>query len=283
MSFTDEIKNEILSVWQKRPCCALSEAYGMVLILRQDGEIIYRTNNLHCARHLRKLLKKTAGIDVEISEIGAKYLIETSAEKLKIPSKISDDIFKCDGCVSAFFRGAFLACGNCSTPEKEYNLSFALNDELMAHELCELLKKCEFAASIRIKAMKSGNKYVVYIKKRRCIEDFLTLIGAQNSTLKIMQCNVMKDVRNNVNRKTNFEAANIIKSSASAAIQLEAIKKINESSDINLLPDELREVAIARLNNPELPLSEIGKLCGLSRSGVHHRLQKLIKISENMK
>ena len=131
--------------------------------------------------------------------------------------------------------------------------------------------------------MKSGNKYVVYIKKRRCIEDFLTLIGAQNSTLKIMQCNVMKDVRNNVNRKTNFEAANIIKSSASAAIQLEAIKKINESSDINLLPDELREVAIARLNNPELPLSEIGKLCGLSRSGVHHRLQKLIKISENMK
>lgn len=283
MSFTDEIKNEVLSVWQKRPCCALSETYGMVLFLRQNKKIVYRTKDYHCARHLRKLLKKTADIDVEINEVGSRYLVEFDRKELDLPTEISNDIFKCESCVSAFFRGAFLVSGSCSNPEKEYNLTFTVNDEKLSYQLCRLLEKCGFAANTRDKTLKSGVKYIVYMKKSRCIEDFLTLIGAQNSTLKIMQYKVMKDVRNGVNRRTNFEAANIIKSSASAAVQLEAIKIINEKSDINLLPEELREVAQVRLDNPDLPLTEIGKICGLSRSGVHHRLQKIIKFSETLK
>lgn len=283
MSFTDEIKEEVLSVWQKRPCCRYSETCGMVLFLQQDDKIVYKTKDYHSARHLRKLLKKTADIDVEPIQIGAKYVIEFEKNKLDFPDEINSDIFKCDGCIAAFLRGVFLVSGSCSNPEKEYDLTFTFGDEKLSYQLCRLLENCGFAANTRDKKLKSGVKYIVYIKKSRCIEDFLTLIGAQNSTLKLMQYKVIKDVRNSVNRKTNFEAANIIKSSASAAVQLEAINKINVKCGINMLPDELRELAQIRLDNPDLSLTEIGKICGLSRSGVHHRLQKIIKFSEDLK
>ena len=112
----------------------------------------------------------------------------------------------------------------------------------------------------------------------------VTNIGAGNAAMELMQVKMLKEVRNNVNRKTNFETANIDKTASAAAAQMMAIEKISAVSGISSLPEELRELAQLRYQNPEMSLRELGESLSrpLSRSGVHHRLQRIVDLAEEL-
>ena len=132
-------------------------------------------------------------------------------------------------------------------------------------------------------AVRKGS-YVVYIKGSDSIADVLAFIGAPMASLEIVQQRIYRSLRNKVNRKINSETANSNKTAAAAAKQIRAIERIEKKRGLSSLPDELRELARLRLDNPEYNLRELGEALStpISRSGVNHRLQRLIEISEEL-
>ena len=283
MSFSDEIKLEIIEYWQKKSCCRLCEAYGMILFLNKNGAVRFMNKNYDVVRHFRSLLKKCFDLskDIQTTDSG-NNIIKISAMPNNIGHDISFVDFVCDNCKSAFLRGAFLAVGQCSDPNREYHLEFVSSDESLSYFLCKMLIECGFDAKTSERRQKNSEKYVVYLKKSADIEDFLTLINAQKCALKMMEAQVVKAVRNNINRTTNFQTANIKKSSQSCAKQLDAINRLEMAGKLRTLPDDLYELSVQRRDYIDLSLSELGAKFGLSRAGIHHRLQKIIQLADDL-
>ena len=182
-------------------------------------------------------------------------------------------------CYAAFLRGAFLACATMTQPQKSYQLDFLLPYLHLSDDMLKLMQELEvFAKMVRRK-----NSYVVYLKSSEAIEDLLMILGAQNSALEIMQIKIEKDVRNKINRKVNFETANIDRSVDAAMGQIEAIRKLKLSGKFDGMSADLQELAQLREQNPESSLKELGAMLSvsLSRSGVYHRLNKIISLAQS--
>lgn len=180
----------------------------------------------------------------------------------------------------SLIAGAFLACGTITNPTKDYHLEFVVHDVKLAQELMNILRRCGF----KPKSVKRNNVDVVYFKDSESIEDLLVVMGASNSSLEIMGAKILKDVRNNVNRKVNFETANFEKTVYAATEQIIAIRKIEKEKGLIFLPEELRNLAKLRLENPDYSLRQLGEESEpkISRSGVNHRLSKIMKIAEEL-
>ena len=184
---------------------------------------------------------------------------------------------------SDFLKGAFLACGSIANPETEYHLEFNILDKKCCDLLLEILNSIAFL-KLRLKIIKRRDSFVLYIKNSDKITDFLTYMDCKNCSMEIMQIKIIKEVRNNINRTTNFETANLSKTTNSSAIQINAIKKIKSTIGLENLPEHLKETAEIRLSNPYISLQEMTKLHKLpvSKSGINHRLKKLLNISKNL-
>jgi DNA-binding protein WhiA len=100
-----------------------------------------------------------------------------------------------------------------------------------------------------------------------------------------MNIKVYKDLRNKANRVTNCETANISKTVNASTMQVEAIKSLRRLKGLAALPEELREIAQLRIDNPDVSLRELGALMKppLSRSGVNHRLRKITELAKKVK
>ena len=153
----------------------------------------------------------------------------------------------------------------------------------LASDLMRIISEVEQISAEPHMVNRKGS-YIVYLKGSEEIQDMLTLMGAPMSALNIIQNKMVKSVRNRVNRKINSETANLNKTAAASARQLRAIELIRDKRGLNSLPDELRELAQLRLDNPEFNLRELGEALSepISRSGVNHRLQKLLSIAEEL-
>lgn len=184
-------------------------------------------------------------------------------------------------CKSAFLRGAFLTCGVLVNPEKEYHFEFKLEEEQLADELFSFLQ----AMGSPFKQTLRKEHFIVYLKGSEPIEDMLTLMGAPKAAMELMQVKLLKDLRNKVNRQTNCETANLDKTVKASVKQVDDIEWILQSRGELGIPEDLREVANIRLENPDASLAELAGLLpfGLSRSGLNHRLKRLSKIAEELR
>ncbi|MDR0272134.1 MAG: DNA-binding protein WhiA [Clostridiales bacterium] len=182
----------------------------------------------------------------------------------------------------AFVRDCFLSGGVLSNPRRTYHLEFSFDkkDEKNADKLLEILKYFE----LRPKKIARGGQFVIYLKEADEIADVLKIIRANKSLLALEEMRVEKAIANNVNRKVNFETANINKTVGAAQSQIEAIKYISEKTGLSVLSKPLEEVARLRLENESLSLTEIGELLEppISKSGVNHRLRKILKIAKGI-
>ena len=185
--------------------------------------------------------------------------------------------------VSDFVKGAFLACGSVANPQVEYHLEFNVFDEIFCNLLLEILNNITFL-HLDLKIIRRRDNFVLYIKSSDKITDFLTYIDSKNCSMEIMQIKMLKEVRNNVNRTTNFETANLNKITNSSTVQINAIKKIKNTVGLNSLPEHLKETAEIRLSNPYISLQEMTKLykSPISKSGINHRLKKLMDFAKNL-
>jgi len=194
---------------------------------------------------------------------------------------IYDRLFIKECCVYAFLRGAFLAVGSVTDPKKDYHLEFASPHQQLCRDLLALME----GLGLNPKYMTRKGSGIVYFKESEQIEDLLTMMSATNSSLEIMGVKILKNIRNKANRVTNCETANITKTVDAASLQLEMIEIIYRKAGLDSLPPELREIALERMNNPDMSLRELGEQLSppLSRSGVNHRLARLKKIADELR
>ena len=175
-------------------------------------------------------------------------------------------------------RGAFLGSGSITDPNTRYHLEIRLVNEKNRKKLVEIIKNF----GIEVKLLDRKYSYSIYIKDGEEISKFLALIGANSSVLKYEDIRVLKETKNNVNRKVNCETANLNKTVNASIVQVQAIEKIIKQKRFNSLPENLQEIADLRLENPDATLAELGRMLKvpIGKSGVNHRLKKIIEISE---
>lgn len=296
MSFSSEVKTELLSI-ENTPCCEHAMNYGILLFGRSFSvtEFSFLTENSDIASAYCEAFRYFTGENITPSvTAGGKYkiLIEDKDLIHKIIDKtdmitssgkrrVNFANFRDNCCFSAFIRGAFLACGTVTNPEKEYHLEFSVSTKGLCEDIIKIFNEYDPTP----KMTRRGGSYTVYFKNSTDIEDVLSIMGATENSLKFMGAKVFKDIRNTVNRKVNFENANLARTIAAASKQYEAIALIKEKAGFDALPEDLREIAQIRYADRELSNSEIAKMLSvdITVSGVNHRFKRILKIAEELK
>ena len=300
MTFTAQIKEELSTIEIKNPEAALAECCGMILFANATTKdrIKIITENKNVALRASRLLKSLFAFDFDkkiipesalkkfnliierearISEIFEAFGINTE-DALSL--RLNAALVESDEARAAFCRGAFLTGGSVADPSSRYHLELVTSHANLSREVISLLLELELPAKL---AMRKSNN-IIYLKESGYIEEFLTRIGAPLSALELMQTKLVKDVRNNINRQVNFEVANLSKAADAAKNHISAIKKLQKLGKLEELSPHLQSAARLRLIHPEASLSELVAFSedGVSKSGLNHRLNKIVSIAEEL-
>lgn len=312
MSFSSILKHELCSLYQNDKHCDLSELAGIIntcgnIYLNNNKYILeVHTENAIVAKRFYSLVKKSLEINCEITTKNTNqfkksriYTVLTkddaSSEKLLhatgllnfengnyiFKKQINKLLVASNCCKRSYIRGAFIAGGSLSNPEKTYHLEFVNSDFELSTQLSELINFFDLNSKI----IERKNNYVIYLKESENIVDILNIMGAYNSLMNLENVRIIKDMRNNVNRIVNCETANINKTVDAAINQIDDINFIKNCRGLEFLSKNLEQVASLRLENPEATLKEIGTMLTpkVGKSGVNHRLRKISEIAENLR
>ena len=186
-----------------------------------------------------------------------------------------------DCCKKAFVRGMFLATGSVNDPQKAYHFEIVVHNKDMAQAVQEVIR----SFSLDAKIVKRKKYYVVYLKEGSMIVDILNVMEAYVSLMDMENVRILKDMRNDINRRVNCETANIKKTVNAARRQIEDIEYIERTKGLRYLNDSLRTLAEVRLEEPDANLTELGQMLNppVSKSGVNHRLRKISSIANALR
>lgn len=297
MSFSQKVKEEILRNKPMRVRFKKPQAYGLFLFGRSFSleEVSIQTETLGIVELFGWFARDILGKEVELSQSqrrqGAKTIYRIQLEGEESRRRLLEHFQQTKGihrehlgsseALGAFVAGAFLACGSLSDPEKRVHLEFAVRDPQLGQELSALLEEVVPGA----KGVDRRQHRVIYYKEYGPMEDLLTWMGASQSSLAVMDIETYKSVRNRANRAVNCETANIDKLVGAAASQLEDIALVLSVMGEEGLAEPLLQVARLRQEHPEASLRELAQCSPepISRSGVHHRLDKLSKMAEEIR
>ncbi|TCS79332.1 DNA-binding protein WhiA [Pectinatus cerevisiiphilus] len=300
-SFSMEVKNELSHFNETNLCCLYAE---LAALLRMDGTFVlsakhhlginFSTENAAVARRALAFLKGLC-----IGEINTELVVKRSRRLQKnnyyiirvMPSSLVDELLKnmgiinADGfnmgkdssllskycCKESYLRGAFLGGGSVNKPDRGYHLELSTSNYEFSRQLLTLLNQFKFPVG------KTTRKdyYVLYLKESEAIISFLRMIGAEQVLEEFESTRNLKEVRNQVNRLVNCETANLQKTVEASLRQVQNMKKLLKDAKAKNLPDALKKTAWARINNPDVSLSELAQILGIGKSGVNHRLRKL--------
>ncbi|MCR2047146.1 DNA-binding protein WhiA [Acetatifactor muris] len=286
-SFSSQVKEELAKRISPARHCQIAELAAIMNFCGQYGRdagggytVGFQTENEAVVRKGFTLLKKTYNIDTDIAlnEIEMQGILQKIGSLNKPVSAL---LLKNSCCQRAFLRGAFLSVGSMSDPAKSYHLEFDCCDAEKAEQLRELMKGFEIESKIILR-----KKYhVVYLKEGSGIVDLLNVCEAPVSLMNVENLRILKEMRNSVNRRVNCETANIARTVSAAARQVEDIQYLQLHYGFQNLPDNLREMAEIRLENPDTPLKELGEYFQppLGKSGVNHRLRKLSELADTIR
>lgn len=295
MSFCSDIKTELSQI-KISDCCKLPFTYGFLLFSRSfsAAKICMQTENENTAGCYARLLSEVYGADVGIKVGGGKrrtYVasVVSEADRLKILASVDFGVY--DGginresfvrecCAASFIRGAFLACGQLSDPDRSYRVDFTVRNERLADELVQLLNEHYISARRSVR----GNTYIVYIKKSEMVINLLTVMGASSRSLELIEKTIIKSVKNNMNRARNCDSKNISRTVEASINQRRAIEALRAADRLESLPFELLSVARLRLENPQASLKELCEKSNepLTVSGLNHRLARIIEEAEKI-
>lgn len=255
-TYSSRLKEDISEVQSRSACCRRALLAGLLYFRMPD-------ENGVCGTLIEKLERE--------------FSREFDSEK-------GDGIasfFRCEGCVFAFLRGLFLSVGTMTDPETEYRMEFPMPSCESADEIAELLAQVGTAPK---RAVRRG-KHILYYKESGAIEDLLGLMGAKKAAFDLMNIKIKREIRNNVNRQTNCDAANIKKTVSASGGQIEAIEYLKDQGHLESLPDELCTTALLRLEHPNISLAALAALHdeAISRSGVNHRLSRIVELASEIR
>lgn len=295
MSFSLEVKQELSKINsladKNNVKCELMGYLVTSNTSVQKNKVRFSTESQYNINRFSKLLNNLGFVNYDIKIQRNMYSIFINKndiqeliraeENINIANEILSYFLKSEILEKAFIRGTFLGSGTINNPEKKYHLEIFLKNLETAKYIIEILRKY----SIDVKILERSKKYAIYTKEGEEISKFLALMGASASVLKFEEIRVYRDIKNNINRKVNCETANLNKIVNSSVKQINDIKYIKERGKFNELSEQLKEIAIVRIENPDMSLEELGKLLKkpIGKSGVNHRLRKIQKIVEELK
>lgn len=300
MSFSSETKSEICRKLSTRRELQYSELYAMLLLGRTftADSIVFKTENESTFSHfiflLNTLFKPRAEVYAPEDSHSRSYTVAVTRpadcrrifeyyghDSRELSLRVNRANIEDEEQQRAFVRGAFLSCGSVTDPEKGYHLEFAVSYRNLCMDICRIIREIQ-DCDVAVKMLSRNGAYVAYVKDSEQITDLLAYMGAVVAAMNVMGAKALKQVRNAANRRANSEIANLQKTASASAAQIRAIKKLRRTGRYNLLPEELKTVAVLRYDYPELTLRELGEMLDppISRSGVNHRLEKIISIAE---
>lgn len=297
-SFSAAAKAEICDVFPQKQCCLLAECFGVLLFcnsFRHDGIKII-TESTEFSLILPKLFKKTFGFGFDVQSGDGKtgkYVFHISfPDKLSaimnafgfdakqtLSLHINLPVVENDCCKMSFLRGAFLAGGSVTDPEKGYHLELATTHQSVAGECFILIQELfDFTPKIASR----GGSQVIYLKQSEQISNFLAELGAGVAYMGIIEAKLERELNNRVNRRCNCDDANITKVVEAAQEHLSAIRKLKEKNVFDTLPEKLKQAAKVREENPEASLAELATMVQppISKPALNHRLKRLLELSK---
>ena len=309
MSFSSDTKNELAKINNVSTSAAICELMGAVAygsrFKREEGsfKLITVTENPKIARRVFQLMKDAVGVTSKIKihkTVTGKivyYVYTEDAQAVTLllslgfiskPSEINylsslrvnTDFIDKSAKMKSFLRGAFLTSGAVMSPEKKYHMEFATGNYGLHNDLYVIMKSMGFSPKVVVR----NSNMVIYFKNSDEIADILTTMGAYQVLMDFHNAKIIKEIRNNVNRAMNCEAANLQKMVDASVEQVRAINKLVESGKFDFLPENLKEVARLRLEYRDYSLKELGEMLDppLGKSGVNHRLRKIQEMAENI-
>ena len=310
MSFSGNVKDELAGHVNMARHCQIAELAAILqfcakIIRTESGEYALQINaeNETVLKKCFTLLRKTFNIEssaiksdenlhskLEHSTIQDTNLVWNIFQTLKLIGEngvfygfeepVNPLLIKNSCCRRAFLRGAFLCVGSMSNPAKGYHLELVTDNERKAFQIQQIIREFELDAKI----IRRKKYFVVYLKEGSNIVDFLNICEAHVSLMQFENERIVKEMRNSINRRVNCETANISKTVNAAAKQISDIEKIRERIGFSNLPENLREMAIVRMEYPDASLKELGQYLvpPVGKSGVNHRLRKLSEIADEI-
>ncbi len=277
MSFSSDVKVELAKQFSKSQHCQVAELAAMIMqegrISTNPMELSFESENPMLMEKYAFLMKKAFSIDIAtpLSPVECKRVVEA----------IQGLFLEKMCCKRAFIRGAFMASGSMSDPNKAYHFEIVCRTPEQASRLQELMEEFETEPKI----IERKNHYVVYLKDGSQIVDMLNVMEAYVSLMNLENVRIIKEVRNSVNRKVNCETANINKTVNAAVKQIADIELIRDTIGFDELPAPLKEMAIVRLEYADAPLKDLGQYMNppVGKSGINHRLRKLAVIADEIR
>lgn len=305
MSFSNDVRNELARAMGEKACCQKAELAALIMIngrvsVEENGDLLLNItlDNAATARKTFKILKQVYGLQSSARVANRRffkknryYTVATEIDphhqlmadfnihpKGQISRRINNALLGKSCCKRSFLRGVFLSRGFVNRPEGNYHLEIICHDSGMAEDLKKLLAGFDLPA----RSIERKNSLIVYLKESEKIVDFLRLVGANKALLDFENVRIIKSMRNTINRQVNCETANLAKTVDASVRQIELIKRFTQQHGWNKLPSSIRELAILRLDYPDLSLKELGMMMepALSKSGVAYRMRKLEKLIE---
>lgn len=299
MSFASRAREEIAQRSIQKDCCVRAAAYGFACFAKYfDAKgLVLQTEQPHTAQAAQELFAR-CGVQGEVLQkqrpSGILYefnirqpeqvarmheLFGTTGKETSL--QIDPNLIRCQTCVSAYIGAAFLCSGTVTDPQKEYNLEFLTARTNLARDFEALLAEHEFAPH---RTRRNGVN-LVYVKTSSSVERLLGFIGASQAAEQIHALKAFKQVRNQTNRQTNCDTANLGKTARANALTLKAIRYLEQEKALETLPETLQQAAALRMKNPDLSLTA---LCScfeppVSKSGLSHRMKKLEALADDLR
>ena len=308
MSFSSDCKEELIRIRVKNPSQRLSQISGLTfsaggLRISRNPALFYHTENVNVAKHIVSMIASLYDVDAmieakrlehrrkpyyEVSVTGKdvqRLLNDTGAvtqsdSGLRFMTEFPSVVFDDEENSRAFLRGCFLGSGSCVDPKSGYHLELIFHSRAVSERTCELLRSFRVPARLSVR---KGDRYIVYLKDGDDVSGMLALVGANVSAMELENVRVEKDMRNYINRTSNCETANLDKQVVASLRQQSAIARIDRCIGLASLPPSLQEAAQLRMNHPDSTVQELADLAEIRKSGMYHRLDRLMKIAEGLK
>ena len=309
LSFSREVKEEIVFndfdyQCEKAILCAMIKIIGTLSLSQSGLSLVLRTENAKIASKLHKFLKDLYQPHIEFLVSRKMKLKKNNVYILRVSKarEILDDLHLMEGIGiqnipaqrlletddqrRAYLAGVFLSSGSVNNPDtSNYHLEMSVNEEDYAYFIEGLMNQYELNA----KVIKRRNKFVIYLKSAEKIGDFLRAIGASQSVMNFEMTRIDRSMANTVNRWNNCDIANEVKAMSASTAQIEDIAYVIDKAGIEILDAKTRQVALLRLDNPELTLNELADVYlqttgqTISKSGLHHRFQKIKEEAQKLR
>lgn len=276
MSYASMLREELIATAPRRGCCRVAYLRGLFLnaAATKSGKIVLTAGSLTVRREIARVFRDVYRREALVERSTLLF----SGDALYRDLTETAPNFACESCAKAFLRGAFVAAGTATSPEKAYHLEIRAADG----EARERVENAFALLKIPCKVRAIGEGFGVYLKNGAHLEDLLAAIGSHEAYFQLVNARITRDIRNGENRATNCVTNNIGKSVGAAARVSEAIAAIRTARRFEEMPDELRITAILREENPDASLAALAALHNpsLTKSGLNHRLQKIIAFGE---